>query len=259
MCNKYFFYKPVEKSLAEVVTAQGVRCKHVGKVKLQIRIRSQGFRSSESSEKHVEKRKKTSVAGNKSRRREQWVYKLKRTSSSNESSVGLRQQTYKKRTPVVRRLKRGVPSSLEGKRDKKRKPPNRDSNKRRLPSSTSSNQQARKRNRRTEENNGQVTARSSRAGLTQDRPLQSSQIQPGRSKPYNLRNRGKKTRKAGSRSSERTVKAKEGPVRSRRDQPRRLKPYDLRHRRQFRQDFQDLRSRRSTLLEVHIGDIKERR
>ncbi|GFY38442.1 hypothetical protein TNIN_352201 [Trichonephila inaurata madagascariensis] len=52
--------------------------------------RSQAFRSSESSEKQVEKREKASVAGNKSSWREQLLSKRKQTSGSNESSGGLR-------------------------------------------------------------------------------------------------------------------------------------------------------------------------
>ncbi|GFX40292.1 hypothetical protein TNCV_4319251 [Trichonephila clavipes] len=78
--------------------------------------------SSESGERRVEKRKKTSVAGNKSDRREhKWVNKRKRTSGLNESSIGLRQQHYKKkRIQEVRRCKRSVPSSLsEGQEEKK--------------------------------------------------------------------------------------------------------------------------------------------
>ncbi|GFV96614.1 hypothetical protein TNCV_3387081 [Trichonephila clavipes] len=164
------------------------------------------------------KAKKTSVGGNKSGRREQWVNKRKRTSGSKESSVGLRQQpNKKKRTQEVSRCKRGVPSLLEENKDMKRRPPNRNKHKRRLLSSISSNQQAKIRNRKMEENNGQVPARGSRPG---ERPLQSSRMQQGISSPYCLRSRGEMTRKAGSRSS-RTVQAQEGQVRSRRDQFRR--------------------------------------
>ncbi|GFS35449.1 hypothetical protein TNIN_477281 [Trichonephila inaurata madagascariensis] len=65
--------------------------------------RSQGFRSSESSEKQVEK---TTVAGNKSGRREQWSCKRKQTSGPNESSLGLRQHAHKKRPPEVRKFKK---------------------------------------------------------------------------------------------------------------------------------------------------------
>ncbi|GFV35340.1 hypothetical protein TNCV_3203721 [Trichonephila clavipes] len=181
--------------------------------------RSQGLRSSESSENRVEKRKKTRVAGNKSGKREQWLRKRKRTRGSNESSTGSKQPVYNKRPPEVRRCKRGVPSLLEENQDKKRRPHNRNNHKRRLPSSISSNQQVKKRNKRTEENNEQVLDRGSRPSLAEERPLQSSRIQPGWSNPYNLRNRGEKTRKTGSRSSEKTVQAKEGPVRSRRSSP----------------------------------------
>ncbi|GFY01113.1 uncharacterized protein TNCV_5075801 [Trichonephila clavipes] len=134
--------------------------------------RSQGFRSSKSSKKQVKKREKPSVADNKSGRREQWASKRKRTSGSNESSVGLRQRTYKKRTPEVRRFKGGVPLSLEENPDKKR----------RSPSSTSSNQQAKKRARRTKEKNGQVPAGGYRPGSAEERRLHSSRIQQGRSR-----------------------------------------------------------------------------
>ncbi|GFY38443.1 hypothetical protein TNIN_352211 [Trichonephila inaurata madagascariensis] len=61
----------------------------------------------------------------------------------------------------------------------------------------------------------------------QERPLQSSRIRPGRSSPYNLRSRAEQTRKAGSRSSDRSVEAKEGPVRSKRDQSSRASHYNL--------------------------------
>ncbi|GFY60808.1 hypothetical protein TNIN_52191 [Trichonephila inaurata madagascariensis] len=75
----------------------------------------------------------------------------------------------------------------------------------------------------------------------------------------------RKSRSSQARSSQggRTVQAQEGPVRSRRDQFRRSSPYHIRHRRQSKQVRQEPeespRSRRSTLLEVHIGDIAERR
>ncbi|GFV84523.1 hypothetical protein TNCV_2481371 [Trichonephila clavipes] len=126
-------------------------------------------------------------------------------------------------TPEVRRFKRGVPSSLEENPDKKRRPSNRNNHKRRLPSSTSLKQQAKKRGRRTEENNKRTD-------------------QEGR----------------GSRLHKGIVQVKEEPVRSRRSSP-----YNLRHRLQSRQDGQNpeksLRSGRSTSLEVHIGDIAERK
>ncbi|GFY52705.1 hypothetical protein TNIN_195861 [Trichonephila inaurata madagascariensis] len=79
--------------------------------------RSQGLRGSESSEKLVEKGEKTSVAGNKSGRREHWLSKRKQTSGLNESSVGLRQPAHKKRPPEVRKFKRGIPSSLSENQD----------------------------------------------------------------------------------------------------------------------------------------------
>ncbi|GFX90182.1 hypothetical protein TNCV_2449571 [Trichonephila clavipes] len=55
--------------------------------------------------------------------------------------------------------------------------PNRSDHKRGLPSSISSNLLARKRNRRME-NNGQVLARGSEPDPAEERPLQSSRIQP---------------------------------------------------------------------------------
>ncbi|GFU55553.1 hypothetical protein TNCV_4339481 [Trichonephila clavipes] len=139
--------------------------------------------------------------------------KRKKARGLKESSVSLRQHPYKKKTPEVGRFKSGVPSSLEGNRDRKRRPPNKDSHKRRLPTST--NQQVKKRAR--EENNGQVTARSPRHGPNEERPLQLNQIQPGRSNQYNIQSRGDLTRKVASRSSGRTAQPKERPVRSRRD------------------------------------------
>ncbi|GFY61547.1 uncharacterized protein TNIN_414931 [Trichonephila inaurata madagascariensis] len=186
----------------------------------------------------------------------------RRTSGLNESSVVLRQPEHKKRSPEVKKLKRGVPSSLSENQDREGRPPNRSDHKRGLLSSISSNQVVRKRNRRTEENNGQVLSRGSRLGPAEERPLQSSRIQPGGSSSYNLKSR-EQTRKAGSRSSDRTVQAKEGPVQSRRDQSRRSSSYNLRRRHQSRQGVQDpedsLASRRSSSFEVHIGDIAERR
>ncbi|GFV33767.1 uncharacterized protein TNCV_4568821 [Trichonephila clavipes] len=122
--------------------------------------RSQGFRSNESREKQVENGGKTSVDGNKSGRREHWLRKRKKISVSNESS----------------KIKIEKEDRLTEVSDHKR----------RLPSSISMNQVATKRNRQTEENNGQVLARGSRRDPAEERPLQSSRIQPGRSSPYNL-------------------------------------------------------------------------
>ncbi|GFT28155.1 uncharacterized protein TNCV_645281 [Trichonephila clavipes] len=224
---------------------------------------SQVFRSSESGERQVEKRKKTSVARNKSGRREQWVNKRKRTSGSNESPIGLGQQQYIKRIQEVRRCKRKVPSSLSEEPYRKRRPPIREAHKRELMSSNVSTERVKKRGRKMKENFGQVPTKDSRPGQEEERSLQSSRIQQGRSSPYHLRSRGDITRKAGSRPSGRLVQAQEGPVQSRRDQFRRPSPYHFRYHRQSRQGRQEpeesLRSRRSTSLEVHIGDIAERR
>ncbi|GFY71519.1 hypothetical protein TNIN_321371 [Trichonephila inaurata madagascariensis] len=52
-------------------------------------------------------------------------------------------------------------------------------------------------------------ARSPRHGPPEEKPLQSSQIQHGRSNQYNLWIRENLTRKVGSRSSGRTVQAQE--------------------------------------------------
>ncbi|GFS37119.1 hypothetical protein TNIN_99311 [Trichonephila inaurata madagascariensis] len=92
------------------------------------------------------------------------------------SSPGLRQPAYKKRPPEVRRRKRLTPSSLSENQDRKRRPPIKSNHKKRLPSFFSLYQIARKRNKRMEENYGQVPARGSRPGPTEQRPLQSSRI-----------------------------------------------------------------------------------
>ncbi|GFX19585.1 uncharacterized protein TNCV_2074931 [Trichonephila clavipes] len=181
--------------------------------------------------------------------------KRKRTSGSNESSNGLRQQPYKKkRIQGVRRCKGKVPSSLSERPERKRRSPIREAIKRKLTSSTTSTEQVKKRGRRTKENFGQVPAEDSRSGPEEERSFQSSRIQQGRSNTYHLRSRRDITRKASSLPSGRTVQAQEGPVSSRRDQFKRPSPYHFRHRLQFTQDRQDPdkspRSLRSTSLEV---------
>ncbi|GFY34517.1 retrovirus-related Pol polyprotein from transposon 17.6 [Trichonephila clavipes] len=130
-------------------------------------------------------------------------------------------------------------------------------------SSSASTKQIKKRARKTKKNFGQVPAEDSRPGPEKEGSFQSSQIQQGKSSPYNIRSRRVVTREADFRPSGRLVQAQEGPIRSRRDQFRRSSLYHSRLRRQSRQGHQEseesLRSRRSTSLEVHVGDITERR
>ncbi|GFT74810.1 uncharacterized protein TNCV_2517011 [Trichonephila clavipes] len=155
-------------------------------------IRSQGFRSSESRERQLEQGEKKSLAGNKRGRREQQVCvcvserererenKRKRSSGLNESSIGRRQQQYKKARQDVMRCKRKVPSSqsLIGKKEKKERQS--ENNKRVLTSSSASTKQVKKRVKKTKENFGQVPAEDLRLG-PEEGLLQSSRIKQGRS------------------------------------------------------------------------------
>ncbi|GFU82031.1 uncharacterized protein TNCV_517111 [Trichonephila clavipes] len=96
----------------------------------------------------------------------------------------LRQPQYKKkRTQEVRRYKKGLPSSLSEGLDRKRRPPIREDHKRRLMSSTASTEPVTKRGRRTEQNFGHIPGGGSRPGPEEERPLQSSRIQQGKSSP----------------------------------------------------------------------------
>ncbi|GFY40236.1 uncharacterized protein TNIN_13091 [Trichonephila inaurata madagascariensis] len=126
--------------------------------------------------------------------------KRKRTSGSNESSIGLRQQQYEKRIQEVMRCKKKVPSSLSAGPDRKRRPQIRETHEREMTLSSAATRQVKKRVRRTKENFGQVPAEDSRPGPDEEGSLQSSRIQQGRSSPYYLRSRDVK-RKASSRPS----------------------------------------------------------
>ncbi|GFT36900.1 uncharacterized protein TNCV_174791 [Trichonephila clavipes] len=151
----------------------------------------------------------------------------------------------------------GVVSLLKNRTGQKKKTANQRAHKRWLPSSTALIEQFKKRSRRTEENIGQVPAGGSRPGTEEERPLQSSRIELGRSSPCHLRSIKEMTRKACSQSSGRLVQPQEGPVRSRREQFRRSSPYHFRHHRQSgqgcREPEESLRSRRCDPRAQHSG------
>ncbi|GFY13450.1 hypothetical protein TNCV_1803211 [Trichonephila clavipes] len=148
---------------------------------------SQGFRSSESGERRRQQGENTSLTGNKSGRIEQQVNKRKRIRGSRESLIGFRQQQYKK----TKQESVDVIFHIHQASYKKRV-------------------------REAKDNFGQVPAEDLRSESEQ-KSLQSSRIQQGRSSPYNLRRRRDVTKEAGSRLSGRVVQPQGRLVRSRRE------------------------------------------
>ncbi|PRD27813.1 UNVERIFIED_CONTAM: hypothetical protein NCL1_34314 [Trichonephila clavipes] len=140
------------------------------------------FRKTEKGKAIAQKERAPFIVLNKTTKKS--PFKCKRTRGSKESSIGLRQPQYKKkRTQEVRRYKKGLPSSLSEGLDRKRRPPIREDHKRRLMSSTASTEPVTKRGRRTEQNFGHIPGGGSRPGPEEERPLQSSRIQQGKSSP----------------------------------------------------------------------------
>ncbi|GFW40149.1 hypothetical protein TNCV_5118321 [Trichonephila clavipes] len=164
---------------------------------------------------------------------------------------------WKKRSPS--------PSLMDDHPIKKRPPRNHKWNKRRVPLSLiPSGLTTRKRTRREDANERHVLSREllsakksnrnqrktiavqnvlatfvTRSRSSREKISRSRRIQPGKSSPYELRNRRQfngrqeQPRKISPCSSRRAVATEERPVRSRRIQPGRPSPYELRNQRQF--------------------------
>ncbi|GFY62455.1 hypothetical protein TNIN_135011 [Trichonephila inaurata madagascariensis] len=149
--------------------------------------------SSESGERRGETGKKTSLAGNQGGRRDQPVNKRKRSSGSKESLIGLKQQKYKKTRQEVTEYKRRIPASRSALAERKKsRKPGRETQKRVLTPSSTSIKPVQKTIRESKENFGQVPTEDLRP--SPEESLQSSQIQQGRSSPYNLRRRSDVTK-----------------------------------------------------------------